>query len=79
MTDFFFFDTTVVFSMFPGCNFIKKTLVDWLTKVELQCLDGLEEYWLPILIYSLAIGMSLIVFVELAVHTNSYITIIFLG
>ncbi|KAK6633915.1 hypothetical protein RUM44_004522 [Polyplax serrata] len=71
--------TYFCFTQYQNSDFIKRSLVDGLSKLELPVLDGLEENWVPVFIYSASVAMSMGLFVELMLHTDRYIITLFLG
>lgn len=68
----------VVF-FFPDNNLVKVVLTDWLSRLELQCLDGMEEFWVPIFTNGISMGLSSIILIGLLFTTNNYIVMIMFG
>ncbi|KAL0280627.1 UNVERIFIED_CONTAM: hypothetical protein PYX00_001859 [Menopon gallinae] len=58
---------------------VNKFLIESVCRLQLECLDGMEEYWVPMVIQGLSVGLSAAVSLGLIYYTNNYITLILLG
>ena len=78
---FFSFSCTILICKcyFAGAAGEDSLIVTIVKNLEYQIFEGLEEYWIPLLIYSSAVTMSVILIAAALLQSNYWILCLIVG